>query len=128
MSRSDVERYLSELSSPLAPALRELCAIVRDTDPRVGEELKWNAPSFFLTGHFATTNLRPRGPLLLVLHAGARKRDVDLRAAVQDPDELLDWKSGDRAILSFSDLESVRTAAPQVRSILEDWIAATQQA
>lgn len=126
MSRSDIELYLAELSSPLEPALRELCAIVRDTDPRIGEEIKWNAPSFFLTGHFATTNLRPRGPLLLVLHSGVQKRDVDLRAAVHDPGGLLDWKSGDRAILSFPDLAAVTTAAPQVHSILGDWIAATQ--
>ncbi|HEY8589517.1 MAG TPA: DUF1801 domain-containing protein [Naasia sp.] len=127
MSRAEVDAHLAGLDSPLAPALVELCAVVRGADPRIREEIKWNSPSFAIAEHFATTNLRPGAPLLLVLHAGARKkRGLGLKAAVADPDGLLEWKSPDRALLTFTGAGQVRERTAAVRAILSDWIAATQ--
>lgn len=126
MTRADTEAHLAALEHPLAPALAELCGILRTVDPRVGEEIKWNSPSFFLTDHFATTNLRPKGPLLLVLHAGVKKREIALKDRVADPASLLVWKSADRAVIEFADLASVQRREDALRSIIREWIAAVE--
>lgn len=126
MSSAEVDAFLDELASPLTPALRTLRELILDVDPRVREEIKWNSPSFAITDHFATTNLRPNGPLLLVLHAGAKKSGRELRDAVSDPGGLLDWKSGERALLSFDDVSAVEGAHSALQLLVRDWIAATQ--
>ncbi|MFD1713698.1 DUF1801 domain-containing protein [Amnibacterium flavum] len=126
MTRTETDAHLASLDHPLTSALSELCRVVRSSDPRVGEEINWNSPSFFISDHFATTNLRPRGPLLLVLHAGVKKTDLALRDQVADPDGLLEWKSADRAIVSFAGTAEVHDREDAVTAILNDWIAATQ--
>lgn len=126
MTRAAVEAHLAALEHPLAPALAALCETVRSSDPRISEEIKWNSPSFAIRDHFATTNLRPGWPLLLVLHAGVKKQDLELADRIGDPVGLLAWKSSDRAVIEFADLDSVLSNEAAVRLILTDWIAATQ--
>lgn len=48
-SESDkVDAYMGNLKHPLASVAKALRDIIRKTDPAIGEEIKWNAPAFFL--------------------------------------------------------------------------------
>ncbi|BDI22872.1 DUF1801 domain-containing protein [Herbiconiux sp. L3-i23] len=104
-------------------ALRE---VILEADPRIREEVKWNSPSFTIAEHFATMHIRPSRPLLLILHAGAKKSGADLPSEIDDPDGLLEWKSGERAVLAFRDSAEISERRASVQHILRDWIAATQ--
>lgn len=128
MTRADVDRYLAELDHPLAGALSELCAIVRDSDPRVQEEIKWNAPSFFIAEHFATTGLSPRGQLRLVLHTGAKKLPHPVAITVTGAGGLLEWKGSDRAVVTVQDAAQLEHDRETLTSVLRQWIAQTQPA
>lgn len=126
MTADDVDSFLASLDDPRAPALAALCDTIRGADPRITGVVKWNAPSFLITEHFATTGLELRGGLRLVLHTGARKRPEPLEVLVDDPEGLLAWRSPDRAVLSFADVDEVLARREAVRAVLRQWVAATQ--
>lgn len=97
---------------------RSCAPVVREADPRVQEEIKWIFPSFFVTDHFATTSLPPRGPLRLVLHTGAKKQAVAAAVSIDDEGGLLEWKGSDRAVLTFRGIEQVRERRRAVQDLI----------
>jgi hypothetical protein len=77
-------------------ALRKL---MREVDPSVQEGIKWNAPSFRTTEYFATTNLRAKSGISVILHLGAKIRQLPAGGVViDDPARLLKWLGKDRAL------------------------------
>lgn len=126
MTRQETDAHLEASSQPLAGALAGLCELIRTVDPRIEESIKWNAPSFSIVDHFATTGFSPAGSLRLVLHTGAVKRATPLVLDIEDAGLPLDWKGTDRAVLTFSSADEVRDRADALRSVLRQWIAQTQ--
>lgn len=119
---------MAELQHPLKPEVEALRAIIRNADERVGEGIKWNAPSFFIDRHFATFKLYPPGKVQVVLHTDAKKTDEakKLNGIIADPDGLLKWAADDRCVATFSDMKDVRKKEDAFSAILKEWIAQTQ--
>ena len=120
----EVALLLANLAHPLEPAIRTLRAAVLAADPRIAEGIKWNSPSYHLAGaHFATFHLRSKAGVQLVLHMGAKVRpDAAVRAAVPDPDGLLEWKSPDRATLTVRDAADAAAKASALTAIARVWV------
>ena len=119
----DVETFLASLEHPQKPALVALRRLIRDANPAVGESVKWNAPSFHTSEHFATFHLRHRGGVQVVLHFGAKpRRDAAARARVADPAGLLEWRGPDRATVTFADLADVEAKREPFSAVLRQWI------
>ena len=120
---NDVDRLLVALAHPMTPTIEALRAIIRGVDPRVREEVKWNAPSFATTEHFATFHLRARDAVQVVLHLGAKPRPgMDVRRRVADPDGLLTWRGSDRATVTFRDVAEVEAKAAAFAVVLRQWV------
>ncbi len=122
----EIEAYVADLPEPTRAALDELCRIIASSDERVRGEIKWNAPSFAIDDHFATTGLLKGSGIRLVLHTGAKRRGAKRAPVIDDPEKLLDWKDSDRALAVFEDADDVRRNEGAIRVILEEWIAQTQ--
>ena len=45
-----VDAYMQKLKHPLADVVAALRRIILSTDSEIGEEVKWNAPTFFFSG------------------------------------------------------------------------------
>lgn len=102
-----------------------ICALIRSADRRVIESIKWNAPSFAITSHFAT--LRAQRELLqVVLHTDAKPRARPRAIEVDDPAGLLTWAAKDRALATFTDAADVKRRGRAFVTILRAWIAQTQ--
>ena len=120
---AEVEAFLTTLAHPQDAALRRLRAVILAADPRIGEGIKWNAPSFHVVGrHFATMQLRRADRLLLVLHLGAGKKAMP-DGVIADPDGLLSWLGADRATWSFAGVQDVDTHAAALQPLLRQWMA-----
>jgi uncharacterized protein YdhG (YjbR/CyaY superfamily) len=121
--------YLRQLPAERRAALDELRKLVLSVDPRIGEELKWNSPSFFVADHFATFNLR-RGPhadpndkgVRLILHAGARAKGIALQGAVSPSPAWLQWLAADRAMVDFADVAQIRARTAELCKLLRSWL------
>jgi hypothetical protein len=45
-----VDAYIKRLKHPLKDVVVSLREIILEADPEIGEEIKWNAPTYFYTG------------------------------------------------------------------------------
>lgn len=120
---ADVDAFLAALAHPQDATLQRLRTAIRATDPRIGEDIKWNAPSFHLAGrHFATMQLRRPDSVLLVLHLGAGRRVLPA-GAIADPTGLLTWLGADRATLAFRCSGDVEVHETALQALLRQWMA-----
>jgi hypothetical protein len=122
-AKSDLKSFLAALEHPRKKEIFALRAIIASVDPTIREEVKWNAPSFRTSEHFATFQLRYSDGVQLVLHLGAKPRQqVSLREAIADPDALLQWRDPDRATVTFGDLADIKAKESALRHVLRQWI------
>ncbi|HTE17086.1 MAG TPA: DUF1801 domain-containing protein, partial [Armatimonadota bacterium] len=63
----DVQAFVAALDHPRVPEILALRRIILDADPRIGEGIKWNAPSYRTSDWFATTHLRARQGVQIIL-------------------------------------------------------------
>jgi hypothetical protein len=117
-----VDALLAALDHPHAAAIARLRALILAVDPRITESVKWNAPSFATTDHFATFHLRAKAGVQVVLHLGAKPRPTGVRAEIDDPAGLLEWRAADRATVTFRDRADVEGKAAPFAELLGRWI------
>ena len=68
-SESDkVDAYMKSLKHPLSEVVEALRQIIFKTDPSIGEEIKWNAPTFFYTGPIRPFNPKEYKRYLVVFN------------------------------------------------------------
>jgi hypothetical protein len=115
-----VDRFMTDSNHPLKTAILALRTLIRGVHPDIQEGIKWNAPSYRMGEYFATTNLRDKTGVGIILHLGAKVKDHAL--AIDDPQHLLTWLGSDRAALSFRDAADVQRHATAVSAILAQWI------
>jgi hypothetical protein len=83
-----VDGYMATLKHPLADLAKALRRTILAADPRIGEEIKWNAPAFFYTGpmkpfnpkdysrHLVVFNFFRKDCIRLVFWHGDRAKDT----------------------------------------------------
>jgi hypothetical protein len=122
-----VDAFMAGLQHPAKDAVELLRAAILASNPAVTEGVKWNAPSFKTTEYFATTNLRAKTGVGLVLHFGAKAREVSAgKESIADPDGLLKWVAKDRATIEFMDAREVTAKKAALQAILRQWIRHVQ--
>ena len=118
-----VDHFMEQLRHPFKAEVQALRQIVLTAAPSISEGVKWNAPSFRTSEYFATTNLRAKSGVGLILHFGAKVRDLAPGGvAIQDPANLLKWLGKDRAMTEFSSLSEIDAKASALRAVLAQWI------
>jgi len=115
-----VDRFMAESTHQHKDAIQAIRALILGVHPDIQEGIKWNAPSYRTSDYFATTNLRDKRGVGIILHLGAKVRNETL--AIDDPARLLSWLGTDRASVSFTDIDDVRLHAPAFQAILVQWI------
>ncbi|CAN5603680.1 hypothetical protein BH10ACT3_BH10ACT3_06360 [soil metagenome] len=118
-----VATFIAGLDQPARSQTEALREIILGADERIGEGIKWNAPSFSTTEHFATLNYRSKAGITIVLHLGAKVRTPAPKVAVDDPLGMLEWKSSDRALVTFRDLDEINDRGETLQQLVRQWIA-----
>jgi hypothetical protein len=118
-----VDRFMAALEHPHKPEIEALRQGICAVDPSIAEGVKWNAPSWRTTDYFATTHLRAKTGFGLILHLGAKARDMpDGRLAIADPGGLLKWLGKDRAQVGFASAADFTARLPALQAIIRQWI------
>ncbi|MBL8742002.1 MAG: DUF1801 domain-containing protein [Myxococcales bacterium] len=122
-SSAAVDELMASLTHPHKDAIELLRELMLGVDGSVAEGVKWNAPSFRTTEYFATTNLRTKTGIGVVLHLGAKVRDLPANGlAIKDPSGLLKWLAKDRASLELADAADLKGKRGAIEKILRQWI------
>ncbi|HEU5180561.1 MAG TPA: DUF1801 domain-containing protein [Candidatus Polarisedimenticolia bacterium] len=123
----DVEAFLASLRHPAKPVILAVRETILAADSKIAEGIKWKVPSFRTSEYFATLNLRPGQGLRVILHLGAKKRDLPKEGlGIADPESLLSWLAEDRAIVAFKDLEDFSAKRKAFARLIQKWIQHVQ--
>ena len=118
-----VDKFMATLDHPLKAEIEAIRRLMLGVDPSVREGIKWNAPSYRTTEYFATTNLRSRAGVRIVLHLGAKVGRVPAGGVkIDDPTKLLKWLGKDRAMVEFGNSRDLSEKATAFQSVLRQWI------
>jgi hypothetical protein len=116
-----VEAFLAGLAPGPRSEVEALRRIILGADPAIREGIKWKVPSFRTTEYFATLHLRMKAGLGLILHLGAKVRNLPA-LPVEDPEGLLHWLARDRALVTFTGLGEIQARRPALEALLRQWI------
>ena len=109
-----VDEYMAALDHPFKAEVQVVRDIILGDDPRITEQVKWNAPSFSFEGYLATFSLHITKHLLLIFHNGA----------ILDPqDGLLQGDYPDRRMVYFTGLGDVEAKRTALERAIREWIA-----
>ncbi|WP_437730106.1 DUF1801 domain-containing protein [Sorangium sp. So ce1335] len=115
--------FLRELEHPLKQEIEAVRRIILAVSPEIREEIRWNAPSFRTTEHFATFNLRAKDRVRLILHMGAKVKSTATKGVeIADPAGLLEWLAKDRCLVTLRDGKEIEERRAALESILRAWI------
>ena len=121
-----VDAFMAALDHPFKVEIEAIRRAILGADPRIREGIKWNAPSFRTTEYFATTHLRAKGGIGVILHLGAKVRAVGAAdPVVVDSANLLQWLAKDRACLAFTGLSDFRAKEGAFTDVVRQWIRHT---
>jgi len=122
-----VDAYIAELKHPLTDVVNVLRQIILSTDKEIGEEIKWNAPTFFYAGemgpsdpkeykrYLVVSNLYKKDCIRLVFPSGAK---------VKDASGLLEGNYADgRRLAMFYSVEDVKCKKKALQGVIKKWLS-----
>lgn len=117
-----VQSFIDALDHPLKSEIIALRQLLLSINPAISEEIKWNAPSFRTSEHFATMHLRAKDSVQLILHLGAKSKRVIPPGAIADPEKLLKWLGPDRAAVRITGAGDLAKKSDALVAIIRQWI------
>jgi len=119
-----VDEYMQQLDHPLKDVVEALRQTILESDPTIGEEVKWNAPTFFYTGemppsdakeyrrYLVVTNVHRTSEILLVFWGGGK---------VDDASGLLEGDYADgRRTATFRSLDEVSSKRAALQHVVRE--------
>lgn len=123
--REQVTAHIEALPSPFAETVEYVRHVILGADKTVGEQIKWNSPSFYYTGDMkpfdpkeykrdiVVMNLR-KGEILLVFPTGAN---------VNDTTGILEGSYTDgRRMVTIKNMEEAERKEKPLKKVIKDWL------
>lgn len=121
-----VDELISKLDAELKTTVQTIRELILATDEEIGEQVKWNSPSFYFTGEMKAFDPKEykrdivvcnihRGKILLVFPTGAK-----VNSALKGKD----YPDG-RKIITMDDL-TVETTS-QLQQLIKDWLGMVER-
>ena len=116
--RSDAEQvtdWLSKLDPKLRPAVEAVRKIIKGASSKLGERIKWNAPSYYYKKDIVTFGpARAQDKIILVFH---HPNIVKINS------QLLTGEYKDRRLTYFNSMPEIKAAKKELERIITDLIA-----
>jgi len=121
-----VDAYLKKLKHPLKEVVEALRQIILSTDREIGEEIKWNAPTYFFSGemrpfnpkeykrYVIVFNLYQKPCIRLVFPSGAKVNDKTGFLQGDHPDG--------RRLAFFPNLAEVKSKKKVLQAVIKKWL------
>ncbi len=123
---NEVTQYLKTLEHPLKKEIQALRKIILASHPSLEENIKWNGPNFHVKGEDRITmRIHPPKQVQLIFHRGAKPLPAPPKRLIQDDAGMLEWKSNDRAVMTFKTERDIQSKKEVLMEIVNRWIAAT---
>lgn len=104
-----VNSYMLRLKHPLKEEIELVRRIIKSSDRRIKERIKWNAPSYYCTEDLLTFNPRNQKAVHLVFHHPAIMKIKSL---------LLVGEYNNRKMAYFKDMQEIKKNKPELQKIM----------
>lgn len=122
----EVTDFLDDLSHPLRAEIESLREIILNSNPHLDENIKWNAPNYVFDGEDRITmKIQPPKQIQVIFHRGVKVLEQPKDRLIKDESKLLTWKTNDRAVAAFKNLEEINSQKSAFTKIVKDWLNAT---
>ena len=120
-----VTEHIQKLGKPYSDTIETIRQIILSVDKEIGEQIKWNSPSFFYKGVMKTFDPKEYKRDIVVVNF--RKNKILLvfptGAIINNKSGLLegDYKDG-RRLVNFTDLNDVKAKEKALKNVLRQWL------
>ena len=109
-----VVAYMQELEHPLKAEIEALRTIIKETDTRIMERIKWKAPSYYCKEDFLTFNHRMQDKVHLIFHNDAIPKVNST---------ILEGDYKDRRMVYFKDMTDILAKKAELKRIIAELLA-----
>jgi hypothetical protein len=116
--KTDAEKvmeYMEKLRHPLKEEIEAVRKIFKNSNPKIGERIKWNAPSYFYKEDQVTFNHRNEKCVQIIFHNAAI---VNIKSA------LLEGEYKDRRLVHLYTMKDVKQHKKELEYIMNELVAA----
>lgn len=120
-----VEEFLSDQSSERLAEINTLRKLILDSEPKLLENIKWNAPNYTYENEDRITFnvMNKQGKLKVLIHMGAtKKEDNKGKPILADDHGLVNWNSDIRGTISFDGIEDIHSKAEPFKKVIAGWL------
>jgi len=122
----EVTLFLDGLDHPLRMEIEQLRQEILKANPKLSENIKWNGPNYsYNSEDRITMKVQPPKNIQLIFHRGAKVRDQPDSRLIEDHSGLLAWRTNDRAITTFRNMEDIITNKLALTQIVREWLKVT---
>lgn len=122
--------YIQKLDPDFAKAIETLRQTILGAGKEIGEQIKWNSPSFFYTGEMKAFNAKEykRDIVVMNLHKGNILLVFPTGATIKDNSGLLegDYTDG-RRLIRFNDLADIKSKSKALQKIIQTWLSQVEK-
>ena len=126
----EVTALIAKMKPDLALLVQKVREIILGADIEIGEQVKWNSPSFFYTGDMQPFDPKEykrdivvvnvsKGYPLLVFPTGAK---ITQATAI-----LEDKRKDGRCFVSLKNMGDIETKANELQSVLKEWLSLVEK-
>lgn len=96
MKNEEVTSFLDNLNHPLRNEIERIRQIILISNPKLSENIKWNAPNYSYDGEDRITmRIQPPKQIQIIFHRGAKVLEQPKNRLINDESKLLVWKTND---------------------------------
>lgn len=120
-----VTEYIHKLEPDFAKLIEAIRQLILSTDKEVGEQIKWNSPSFFYQGEMKPFNPKEykRDIVVLNIRKGIALLVFPTGDKIDDTVGFLEGKyTNGRRLATFKNLDDVKTKGKNLQKVIKQWI------
>ncbi len=111
---SEVDDWLAGYDNPMKPVVQAVRQVILDTDPRISEAIKWQAPTFMFEGNIASFFPKAKKHASLMFHKGAE---------IPGTFPSLEGDGKEARSFKVASLEELEQKRDELQAIVRAWIA-----
>jgi len=110
----EVDAWFARYDNPQKDLVDAVRRVVLDTDDRVTETIKWQAPTLIYRGNIASFFPKSKAHVSLMFHTGA---------SLPDPHGLLEGEGDVSRVAKFIDADDLERKKPALQELVRAWVA-----
>lgn len=120
-----VTEFIQKLKPEIGKIIETIRQFILNTDNAVGEQIKWNSPSFFYQGEMKPFNPKEykRDIVVLNIRKGTALPVFPTGATIKDTSGILEGNYEDgRRMVTLKNMEEVKTKGKNLQKLIQEWL------